>query len=455
MAYQVLTTEHDSMRLVAPPTAIWIISTLEVTAHQESEAHLLLTLPSYAFEEAESGVDHGEGYWAPPFVAYPVPISFSPPTSVGSLRRLIDRHQSGLDLMGGLAHLAYQLGLRDTDFAYRGEFIEVKTSPRSPGLVKAYRIVRHGLVSVDETSLRNLADPDVRRGFVFLPLDTYTEVTRPRDSPAHGRVERWFLGKPLISNVEHVVAESSSRSVMRGSSIELPRWLFSRTESGLLCTVDLAGYGAALKYAAEKMHSFSQSRVAIQEAFRKSIASQFERMLGKLGVTQMQTAGDGFLAALPGRVFPDVAATVDELLRSWAEVLGEIAALNAAVQDLGMRVGSRMSLHRGNYEYGRIGGISSFAAAFDGSSVIEVARLDQGLSAAMRSGLELSSPEGTRLYERGNYVLLSRELRSGLGDNWRPSDATYRYLGLLELTAKEFRDHAEVWSAVTEGEGPQ
>jgi hypothetical protein len=431
VTYEIIDSGTPDRRLAAPPAQVWVIATLEITVHQDAaRPHLLLTFPSYPLG---TGAAHDEGYWSTPFMAYPVNTGYGPPTTVASLRRQIDRTMAGKDTEADVSQLAYLLGLRDTTLAPLGDFLEIKVSPRTPELVKAFQIVRYGLSSVDEACLRNIADPDLRRGYVFLPLIGGCEYLHPRRSDAHRRDEQWFLGKPLMSNIQHVMATPSLRARLASSSTFLPRELFARGERGLLVAVDLAGYGTALQYARERMHSFGSDADSIQAAFRKSIGTYFDRLLGQLGATQVQTAGDGFVAAFPERVFGDVGRLAADLLGQWRRFIGGIGDLNKEIRDEGLRVGSRMALHFGDYEYGRIGGITSFVPAFDGASIVEVARLEQGLAGAMRDG---------RLEPKHHYVAVSRALRGRLGAGWSaPEDP----VGILDLEAKEFRDQAEVW----------
>jgi hypothetical protein len=447
VTYQVFETDHDTTRLQVPPVQIWVIVTLEISVTDGGQTNLLLTFPSYPLDAHPAVNAHDEGYWAPPNVAYPVPMTFSPPTSLGSLRKLTQARVSADQIHQDLSHLAYQLGLRDTEFEPRGEFYELKVSPRSPGLMKAYKFFRFGLRLIDEDSARNLADPEGRRGYVYLPLDEYESMTRLEWSESHGRMERWFLGKPLMSNVEYVLDNAHSRNSLRANSIQLPRDLFSRRETGILCAVDLSGYGTALKYAMENMHSFDEGFAAIQEGFRKSVAKYFDHMLAKIGAMQAQTAGDGFIAAFPSRVFTDKSATIERLFLEWSHVIARLNALNASIRVPEYRVGSRMALHYGEYEYGRIGGAASFIPAFDGASVIEVARLEQGLAVAMRAGEVVSGDfTGKPLTKHDNNVIISSAMRSALGVDWKPQAISVGWRGELNLAAKEFRDQAELWS---------
>lgn len=448
MTYQVLTDESpERMLLPVSPSSVWIISTLEIAVSWQDDHHLMLVHPSYPLAGQHNSPRHDEGYWAPPFVAYPVPIDYSPPTTAGSLLRLATETAERIDIERDLNHLAYQMGLRDTRLRRRSSFLELKVSPRSPSLVKAYYILRHGLVSVDTSSSRNLADPEQRRGYVFLPLRGYSAATQVRPSEEHGRSERWFLGKPLMSNVEHVLDDEMRRLVISEEGIDVPPDLFCREERGVLCVVDLAGYGTALRYAFEHMHTFTTTANTAQDEFRRRVAHELHTMLGDLGTTQAQFAGDGFVAAFPERSFPDTTELITGIVARWEGLVDLIEQLNVSIRAADKRVGTRMVLHQGTYTYGRIAGTRSFAAAFDGTAVIEAVRLEQGLATASK---ERSATAFASLPQRSHLLAVSRRL----GDRLEPTEpkdpfSRWSMLGEASLNAKEYEGDALVYHLLT------
>ena len=114
MPYRVFHDEaSDTSVLPESPSTIWIISTLEICIRSSYGSFLILMYPSYPLYNQANAPGHDEGYWAPPFVAYPVPMADSPPTRLGSLRRLCEQTLSSIPIGLDLAHLAYQMGLRD------------------------------------------------------------------------------------------------------------------------------------------------------------------------------------------------------------------------------------------------------------------------------------------------------------------------------------------------------
>jgi hypothetical protein len=422
----------DLTPLEIAPSSLWVISTVEIAVRQGGRSYLLLVLPSYPIAGQPNNPEHDEGHWAPPFVAYPVPLEFSPPTTVGSVRRLVKARLDKAQVANDLEQLLYQMGLRDAHLAERQPFLELKVSPRSPSLVKAYFILRHGLIDLDSACLRNLADPEFRRGYVFCPVQQDDVFLSHRFSEVHQRDESWFLGKPLQSNVQYVLSDQDRRAAIEAASIALAPDSFMRSDRGTICVVDLSGYGRALKYALEKMHGFSLSGVDAQDEYRATVSELMYEMLGELGVTQAQVAGDGFIATMPERVFAPNSDAIGRVLSAWRKVVDRIDDLNDAITDSTSRVGSRMVLHYGAYRCGRVAGVRSAVGAFDGSSIVAAARLDQGLRALLAG--DARHPNDAK---RDHFVAVSEELVQVLGG--ASPFAAMIARGVVEVSAKEAR----------------
>lgn len=396
--YQVFSTNApDQTLLNAPISALWRLGVLEVVVQEDngSEPALLLEFAGYPLAvEGEHPIPRREGFWCCPYAASPIPIGFSPPSTLGSLRKLVAKDAKKFSMRHEMEHVAYLLGLQDAEVSQTGSFLEVKNSPRSPGVIKAYFIERYSVKRIDPLCLGNIADPEGLLAHRFLPLDAFDALPRI-NSEGHGRSHKYFCGKPLMSNVEHVLSDNDSRAQLRSSAMELPERIYSHRENGLLLMADLAGYGRALQYARRNMRSFGVDAQQIQRIFRVGIARQFERIFAHSGTTQVQPAGDGFLAAFPVRVDVSMDMVLQDVLSLWRGVIDFTQQMNASIEDPTVRVGSRLAIHYGSYEYGRVCGTASTAIAFDGESIVEVARMEQGLAVAMREG---RLPGGSELY---------------------------------------------------------
>lgn len=379
--YELYNTEDpDSLSLPCAVTSFFRLATLEIVVKDISGiASLVLILGSYALDDTLLQ-EHGEGYWAPPNVAYHINLNgFTSPSTLGSLRKKFNTVSKNRR-MNDVQQLAYSLGLRDTYISYAGSFIEIKKSPRTPENIRAFYIDRYVLDAVDNNSLRNIADPEVRHGLVFAPLDSNSPYYKKRKSSSHDIDEIWFLGKPLQTNVKYLLENKSITTRLINSAKNIEFENFSISESGTICVIDVAGYGAALQHTQNSMISFKQTESEIMQDFRFFISKRLIDFVSELGTTQIQMAGDGLICAFPSRIFNDGNLLIKSIINKWEKTIAELEKINLSIKNDSKKVGSRIVLLNGFYRYGRINGMMDFSPAFDGQSIIEAIRLEQGLS---------------------------------------------------------------------------
>lgn len=373
--------DPDSLSLPCAITSFFRLATLEIVVKDTlGIASLILMLGSYALDDTLLH-EHGEGYWAPPNVAYHVSLKgFTSPSTLGSLRNNF-KTVSKKRMMDDVQQLAYSLGLRDTYISYAGSFIEIKNSPRIPENIRAFYIDRFVLDDVDYNSLRNIADPEAWHGLVFAPLNINSPYYKKRTSSSHEIEEVWFLGKPLQTNVTYLLKNTSIITKLTNSAKDIKSEIFSINESGIICVIDVTGYGEALRHVQHNMVSFRQTEVEIMQDFRFSISNKLIDFVSELGTTQVQIAGDGLICTFPLRVYNNTILLIESIINKWENTISEFEKLNSSIKDESKKVGSRIVLLNGDYRYGRINGILNFSPAFDGQSIIEAVRLEQGLGA--------------------------------------------------------------------------
>lgn len=427
-----ITEDSDSLSLPCAVTSLFRLATLEIVVKDASGiASLVLTLGSYALDDTLLH-EHGEGYWAPPNVAYHVSLKgFSSPSTLGSLRNNF-KTVSKKRMMDDVQQLAYSLGLRDTYISHVGSFIEIKNSPRTPENIRAFYIDRYVLDSVDYNSLRNIADPEVWHGLVFAPLNINSPYYKKRTSSSHEIEEVWFLGKPLQMNVTYLLKNTSITTKLINSAKNISFENFFISETGIICVIDVTGYGAALQHTQNNMVSFRQTEVEIMQDFRFSISNKLIDFVSELGTTQVQMAGDGVICTFPSRVFGDRSLLIESIIWKWEKTIIELEKLNSSIKDESKKVGSRIVLLNGDYRYGRINGILNFSPAFDGQSIIEAVRLEQGLSAWIKESTENKKHNTHYLAYIKDNVCISASL-----DSWQDC-------GEHQILAKEYSTLAEI-----------
>ena len=236
--------------------------------------------------------------------------------------------------------------------------------------------------------MRNIADPEVWHGLVFAPLNINSPYYKRRTSSSHEIEEIWFLGKPLQTNVTYLLKNTSIITKLINSAMSINSENFSISETGIICVIDVAGYGAALRHTQHNMVSFRQTEIEIMQDFRFSISNRLIDFVSELGTTQVQIAGDGVICTFPSRVFNNSSLLIESILSKWEKTISELEKLNSSIKNESKKIGSRIVLLNGDYRYGRINGILNFSPAFDGQSIIEAVRLEQGLSAWIKDSTE-------------------------------------------------------------------
>jgi hypothetical protein len=440
--YEILDNLSDDQHLSSTPNQLWIILSLEIVIGDGLGEYLLLTYPSYGFVVGtESTTD--EGYWAPPFIGLPVPITFDLPDTVGAVKRWLNDFEQRIDCRNIMAQLAYALGLTSPEIEFLESFIELKSSPRSPKLVKCYKILRFVVKNMDRKSHSNLADPECRKGYVFLPLREISNLIRERRSVESDMAEWVYLSKPLQSNVRRILSSDQQLQQMRDRAIGVAPSQFFRQEEGLLAAIDLAGYGTACKYATEHMGSFDMSGREIANQFRVSIANIFYQFLARSGIYQVHMAGDGLICGFPKRLFPDgdLTQALDSLFVCYKELLSKVNKFNSCIADPESKVGSRIALHHGKYNFGRVAQARSFGADFDGAAIIEVARLEGALRVHIKN-----LPKGSHIQHA---VACSKALLNLVGGYFSEKSGILTR-GELNVSIKEFSAEAAVFELPVE-----
>ena len=108
---------------------------------------------------------------------------------------------------------------------------------------------------------------------------------------------------------------------------------FSISETGIICVIDVAGYGAALRHTQHNMVSFRQTEIEIMQDFRFSISNRLIDFVSELGTTQVQIAGDGVICTFPSRVFNNSSLLIESILSKWEKTISELEKLNSSIKN--------------------------------------------------------------------------------------------------------------------------
>ena len=337
-----------------------------------------------------------------------------------------------------LKNLAESFGLRETVVQRLEEdpIFEIKPSINEPTVINAYYTVRFALTEVNEDSEANLVDRESRHGFVVLPLKGLSLISSVRqrtDPHGTGKPTRYYLGKPIISGLQQVIEQPETVERILQRAIDVSRVETRRGGVGILGVADVAGYGRALSSGFLALMSDPESE---RRSYQARVLGVLELALTATGTTQVQTAGDGFLAGYPSNGLDDAREMLFDVIENWSDTIRMITdEINGALSRANntVRLGSRIALSLGAYEWGRIDGFGSFSPAFNGPAVVDTARLEQGLNAYVRERVRSGHMKGDE-----HMLALDPTLADGFGGTFdRLTTTGWTDLGDVTLQAKE------------------
>ncbi len=413
----------ESEHLPVRPSELWHLTHLHICVTDEHGKYLLVQHHNYHHPSALPSAPQ----WSTPFVPQQVLTDGREIETYGQLRSVFHDSFDPAAVHTQASTLGHRLGVSGIERTPYASAIELKESPSTPGVLKAYmssffRVSRESL-----KARRNIADPEGLKGVYFVPLEDAGPGTD--QGPAD-----LFLGRPPHSNVQLVRRDPVLRS-------RTEEWAFPASDlvlrlefDGVVAVVDLS-QSARLQADALPMEGAGWLE---QSNPSRTIRSRMARFLGQfateVGARHISFAGDGILIGIP--CGPDGQAQV---VRRLAEEYVKLAAVidhenESAPAGLDTVIGSRIAVSVGQYEYGKIGGVSFPVHGFDGSIVVETSRMESALAANLR-GLDVA-PRHAGIFSAelagevdelpsgsisGPVSLASKEWK-GVGYLWDPAD---------------------------------
>jgi len=329
-----------------------------------------------------------------------------------------------------------------------GAFCELKHSWSQPHITKLYHMMRYS-VELTSCAYRNLADASSRKGYAFLPIDErYKTVTRRRTCRVHKQKETLYLEQPLASNLSAVLEDEDERHAIRSRATPLEKDHFAREHLGLLFCGDIAGYGAASRYAEDRMGGLSDTDHGA--ILRDSATVAFTDLFLDAGIGQIHIAGDGFICAMPLDKASEAAAGLKRFATAYAAYLVRLDDLNERIGAYFAKtatatsgpppiLGSRLAIHYGVYRHGKMSQAASLVTSFDGAEIVRVSRLEQSLRAIRKD------PELARQYKIDGVLHVaaaSRDVTKVLHPDKVILSGLFRTSELFTAASKEFQEQA-------------
>jgi hypothetical protein len=443
------------------PTSLVLIAALEIVVEDDFGTYLLLTSPRYDDVEIVNRslrrpIPEGP-HWTLPYISKTIEAPAGGYKDVLATLRAAKQYAKDWGPMSKLEVYANAM-FGGITIEPGKVFYELKKSWSQPQVTKLYRIMRY-TAELGNCEANTLADAESRKGISFMPIDErYDQATASRECDLHERTETLYLSQPVESNVADILKTSDDRRGLGTRAIKLDRSAFFREYVGLLFCGDIAGYGAASTYAESHMADFSeQDHGAL---LRDSASVAFTDLFLDAGVSQVHTAGDGFICAIPLAMStePDISHDAGEAFQRFSHAYSKyVESLDALSQVLdhhfksnhgGRRkapvLGSRLAIHFGKYRYGKMSQAVSLLTGFDGREIVVVSRLEQGLRTVAKTPSLASQHDikGIR-----HISAASREAGRVLG-GLRKFPDLFQSKGRFKAASKEFSSEASLLAVV-------
>jgi hypothetical protein len=400
-----------------------IVTTLEVVIRYRESRYLLVGQFKYA-DGTAFGDALREGPWAPPAHA----LSLVLPSEYGEriettqeIMHLFSEFGRKYKWRDEARRLQAMLGVTGGELSKVGEFVEIKPSYHNPGMNKAYKIVRVRWSNKNQSAgaLRNLTDPLCLRGFAYLPISrkTLRDYNLTRDLEI--RRPLFILGKPLVSNLKHVLCNGHFQGSLREPYVDVTDEHLVLKEEGLLAQADMAGFGEACMYIAKRSTPVRTGERQAEE-YRRTLVQSFSDILARAGINQARLTGDGFLCGLPKRAdnkgkLPRIIGRLLDAYSAHLEKIEEMTRFLPVKERRRYSVGSRLALHYGRYDYGRVAGLIPLVADFDGSEIVAVSRAESALKVIGDKIDKQQTRTHHHLDQRAHRAIVSQALAKVLG----------------------------------------
>ena len=359
----------------------WIIISLEIYLMYEGEVYGMLIHPFYA-RASDTSTATAEGYLYPAFFASFLDFGMYGPRTVGEWIDKTDKSISTLDTSVMRDEILNMYGIGPLDTIFRETVYEIKDSPVSGHENKLYRVERFVCTPRGNINLRNVTDPHFLKGHLFVPIERIDV-----GSFKTGDYQKFVKGRKIVDNYLSALSRPEEINFAREHCWQTSREDWVTDEEGYLVLIDIAGFGALCDYIRHAQGNVFEEGSTIANRFRNGIAEVFESVLFVSDPIHSYFTGDGMIVSLPLRFDENNhPSALRRFLKSYADCIKYLEDLNSMLSDQSVAAGTRITIHYGSYEYGRVGGPLSSAGNFSGDSIVELARSETGISNLSKSG---------------------------------------------------------------------
>jgi len=393
----------DSLKVLPyVPEEMFIVNCFYCILKEGDEYYLPLVYPSYKYDDQKEMIVGGT--WTPPYTAITISADFCQSEADAINPRLV-KEEFGSYLLHECEKIEKNiesffdyLGIRGAKIAeepfidYQGiprdkiakkpflEFIEYKTAVHSDKF-SCYYIRNFYVTDIDKRGQINLMDPDSLRGIHLFNLKEVETMSFDKDKNF-----LYYKGRPMATNLTYILKEDKLDTHNKQYLNNIVSTEKVYNETGYIFTYDINSSGKIRQFIEDNYKSLHQSGKDIADTFLNIITKIFTEVLIKNDIKQYQLSGDGFIASIPQeneqRHSKEHIDYIDRIRKICMTVHKEIYRY---LEKSKMSISAKVTICKGNYTYGKVGGLTSAYSSYVGEILFNLNRRQSALSDYIKS----------------------------------------------------------------------
>jgi len=393
----------DSLKVLPyVPEEMFIVNCFYCILKEGDEYYIPLVYPSYKYDDQKKMIVGGT--WTPPYTAITISEDFC--QSDGAKNPRLVREEFGRYILHECEKIEKSIesffdyiGIRGAKIAeepfidYQGiprdkivkkpflEFIEYKTAVHSDKF-SCYYIRNFYVTDIDKRGQINLMDPDSLRGIHFLNLKEVETMSFDKDKNF-----LYYKGRPMATNLTYILKEDKLDKHDKRYLNDIVSTEKVYDETGYIFMYDINSSGEIRQFIEDNYKSLHQSGKDIADTFLNIITKIFTEVLIKNNIKQYQLTGDGFIASIPEEnehkhLDDDDDDSINIIRGICVSVHKEI---RQCLEKLKIPISAKVTICKGNYTYGKVGGLTSAYSSYVGEILFDLDRRQSALSSYIKS----------------------------------------------------------------------
>jgi len=242
-----------------------------------------------------------------------------------------------------------------------------------------YYIRNFYVTDINKQGQINLIDPDSLKGIHLFNLDHNLDTMFFDEDKNF----LYYRGRPMATNLTYILKEGKLDTHNKQYLNDIVSTERVYNETGYIFMYDINSSGKIRQSIEDHYKSLDQSGREIAETFLNKITQIFTEALIENDINQYQLAGDGFIASIPdGNGHPGFGDSINIIKKVCTTVHTKI---NQWLEKSQMLISAKVTICKGDYTYGKVGGLTSAYSSYVGKILFDLERLQSGLGDYIRS----------------------------------------------------------------------